>query len=233
MKHQETFYPGLISIPKVSINPLVTFVEATEKRKKSIVKEQKKPSVFKVAPYATARAAMKTYVKEGFDEECIYEAIDTLQSRHASSVWAKNNIANSILALRHFVGINFPNKVGKIHCNFSKATNKDCLFAGVQIIVAPDLIMRWEENGKHYVGAVKFRIIKNKLSFTAGRLAASLLSYYLQETIAKPGEIVDNSHCFFVDIMADIIYPAPINIAPSLETISDACFEYSTLWNVA
>lgn len=56
---------------------------------------------------------------------------------------------------------------------------------------------------------------------------------YLQETIAKPGEIVDNSHCFFVDIMADIIYPAPINIAPSLETISDACFEYSTLWNVA
>ena len=75
-----------LNTPRVSINPLIAFVTATERRKKSIVKEQKKPSVFKVAPYATARAAMKKYVKGGFEKECILDALQTLQSRQASSV---------------------------------------------------------------------------------------------------------------------------------------------------
>ncbi len=66
-----------LNTPRVSINPLIAFVTATERRKKSIVKEQKKPSVFKVAPYATARAAMKKYVKGGFEEECILNALQT------------------------------------------------------------------------------------------------------------------------------------------------------------
>lgn len=217
--------------PRVSINPLIAFVEATERRKISIVKGQKKPSIFKVAPYATARVAMKNYVKGDFNEECIYDAITRLKSRCVSSEWARNDVENSILALRHFIGINFPNSVGKIHCSFSKPENKDCLCAGVQITVAPDLIMRWEDNGNRYVGAIKFRIVKNKLNFTAGRLAASLLSYYLQKSVAEPGEIVDNAHCFFVDVMDDIIYPAPLDISPSLGIINDACSEYFTLWN--
>lgn len=221
------------NVPRVPINPLIAFVTATERRKKSIVKEQKKPSVFKVAPYATARAAMKKYVKGGFEEECILDALQTLQSRQTSSVWAKNDVANSIIALRHFIEINFPDRVGKIHCTFPKVTNKECIMAGVQITVAPDLIMRWEDNGNKYVGAVKFRIAKNKLDFSAGRNAASLISYFLQKSIAKQGEIVDNAHCFFVDVMADVIYPAPLDTTLSLQEINDACLEYVTLWNAA
>ena len=57
---------------RVSITPLIAFVEATDRRKISIVKGQKKPSIFKVAPYATARVAMKNYVKGDFNEEAIF-----------------------------------------------------------------------------------------------------------------------------------------------------------------
>ena len=221
------------NIPKVSINPLIAFVEATERRKSSIVKEQKKPSIIKVAPYATARTAMKRYLKDGFDEECIYNAIDNLQSQQPNSKWALNNAVNSIEALRHFIEMNFPQRVGKIHCSFSKAAKKECMLEGVVITVAPDLILRWEDNGKRYIGAIKFRISKNELSFSAGRHAASLISYYLRQTIAESDEIVDNSHCLFVDVMDDVIYPAPMDITHSLDVISNACYEYSTIWNVA
>ena len=87
-------------IPRVSINLLVVFVEATERRKLSIVKEQKKPSLFKVAPYATARAAMKRYIKDGFDSECLYKAIANLQSRQTISQWARNGSAKYIVYSR-------------------------------------------------------------------------------------------------------------------------------------
>ncbi len=220
-------------IPRVSINPLVVFVEATERRKLSIVKEQKKPSLFKVAPYATARAAMKRYIKDGFDSECLYKAIANLQSRQTISQWARNNANNSIEALRHFIEINFPQRVSKIHCVFSQATKKECMLEGVIIKVAPDLILRWEDNGIRYVGAIKFRIAKTKLSFSAGRHAASLISYYLRQTIAESNEIVDTTHCLFVDVMDDVIYPSPMDITHSLNVISDACCEYLTIWNVA
>lgn len=219
--------------PRVSINPLITFVEATERKKRSIVKGQKTPSKFKIAPYATARAAMKKYVKGGFEEIFIFDAIRTLQSRNAESKWARNDVKNSILALRHFIEFNFPDKVGKIHCSFTKATNPKCTIAGVQITVAPDLIMRWEDNGKKYIGAVKFRIVKSKLSFSAGRNAASLISFYLQKSIAEHDEIVDNAHCLFVDVMADVIYPAPIDTSLPLQELKTACLEYVTLWDAA
>ena len=69
--------------------------------------------------------------------------------------------------------------------------------------------------------------------YSAGRNAASLISYFLQKSIAKQGEIVDNAHCFFVDVMADVIYPAPLDTTLSLQEINDACLEYVTLWNAA
>ena len=222
-----------IVTPRVSITPLITFVESTERRKLSIVKEQKRPSLIKVAPYATARAAMKNFIKDGFDEECIYKAINKLHIKQKNTQWSKNNAVNSIEALRHFIGMNFPHRVGKILCSFSKAIIKDCQIGDVNVTVAPDLILRWEDNGKRYVGAIKFRITKNKLSFSAGRNAASLISYYLRQSVAESDEIVDNSHCLFVDVMNDVIYPAPTDISHSLDVINNACYEYSTIWNAA
>ena len=219
--------------PRVSIIPLVAFVEATEARKKSIVKDQKKPHTFKVAPYATARAVIKKYVQNEFDMECIISGIDRLHHRRTDSVWARRDAHNSILALHRFIDSNFPVHLGKVRCSFSKANIKDFYFYGVSITVAPDLVMRWEENGKRYVGAVKFRISKEPYSNYSGTLAASSLAYYVRHSVAEPGEIVDNAHCLFCDVMASTIFSSPENIEPYMQAVKTACLEYVKLWDAA
>ncbi len=222
-----------LNTPRVSIIPLVAFVEATEARKKSIVKDQKRPHTFKVAPYATARAAIRKYVENEFDQDCILAGIERLHNRNAESQWARRDTQNSILALHRFIDSNFPSHLGKVRCSFSKAAIKEIYFYGVSITVAPDLVMRWEENGKRYVGAVKFRISKEPYSGYSGTLAASLLAYYVRYSIAEPGEIVDNSHCLFCDVMASTLFSAPENIELYMQAVKTACLEYVKLWDAA
>lgn len=219
--------------PKASMNALIEFMKASQHRKTSIIKEQQRPVTFIVAHYATARAAMKDYIREGYDITSIYQAVKKLQQREPSSQWVANDIQNSILALRHFVNINFPKHVGKIHCQFSKPQITQCTIRGVQINISPDLILRWEENGQKRVGAIKFRIGKKPLPHDAGQNAAALLAHYLQTTIVQEDETVDHAHCLFVNIMSDTIYPAAQDITLSLDLIHEACMEYCTLWYAA
>lgn len=219
--------------PKASMNALIEFMKASQRRKSSIVKEQQRPVTFIVAHYATARAAMKDYIREGYDITSIYRAVKKLQQRESTSKWVANDIQNSILALRQFVNINFPKHVGKIHCQFSKPQATQCTISGVQVNISPDLILRWEENGQKRVGAIKFRIGKKPLRHDAGQNAAALLAHYLQTTIVHEDETVDHAHCLFVNIMASSIYPAPQDISLSLHLIHEACMEYSTLWYAA
>ena len=221
--------------PKISINSLVEFSGSTDCRKRTIVKNQKNPPTFMVAYYRTARAAITKYVKEGFDYEHIVNAIQKLQARKVnplSSDWSKADAENSIIALRRFVNLNFPKTVGKIHCSFSKETGGDCLFEGVVIRIAPDLIMHWEVNGVKYVGAVKFRISQTRWDhLSAGANAASLIAYYLKKYIATEDEVVDPAHCLFVDVMEDQIFQAPKDGTLVLSKLSDVCAEYVELWN--
>lgn len=221
------------NFPNISMNSLLMFMEASQRRRISIVKGQKQPATIRVAPYATARAAMRNYLKEGYNGTSITKAIQKLQLREPTSVWAKNDVTNSILALRHFVQINFPQHVGKIYCRFSKPSHTQCVIEGVHVTVSPDLILRWEENGTKYIGAIKFRIGKSKLTRTIGNKAASLLAHYLHEEVAQTDEVVDHAHCFFVDIMDDRLYTAQPDITPYMESIREACVEYGILWNAA
>lgn len=221
------------STPEVSISCLLDFFVASDIRKKSIIRAQKQPSTIKVAPYQTARAAVRSYVKSGYDIGCIDDAVTRLQQRVRPSAWSRNNVANSIEALRHFVELNFPTRFVKIKCSFLKPNSKDCMLFGVIIIVAPDLIMRWEENGRKIIGAVKFRFAKKHLDYSAGVHAASLLAHYLKKSVVEQDETVDLSHCLYVDVMADTIYPAPSDYTQYVGNIGEACTEYGLLWNVA
>jgi hypothetical protein len=49
------------STPEISISPLVEFVFASERKKASIIRDQKNPSGFIVARYRTARSAFSKY----------------------------------------------------------------------------------------------------------------------------------------------------------------------------
>ena len=232
MKNKISISSGLsYTTPTASINQLVEFTVATEYGKKSIIKNQKHPSAFRVAYYRSARAAMKRFAMNGFDYHQLFGAIQQLQGKQATSDWSRRDTQHSIIALRKFINMNFPQQFGKVHCSFSKTTIKECVFAGVNIIVAPDLILRWEEDGKRFVGAVKFKIGKKKWEHAVAHRAASLLAYFLRKHIANDDEIVDHSRCFLVDVMEQNSIPAPVNYDEVIGDMKNSCMEYVKLWD--
>ncbi len=85
----------------ISINPLCQFATTTsERKKKSIIKDQKKPSTYKVASYSTARARMKRFFEYGFSKNEIIAGIEAIQNRRTVTQFTRN--VTELIRLRHY-----------------------------------------------------------------------------------------------------------------------------------
>ena len=219
----------------ISLHPLTEFVDATPAKKRRIVKEQKKANIFTAPLYRTVKAVIPKFFYKEFDISVITDAIDRLQKSDQSTDWKKNNVANSILALRHFIDMQFPKEFAKIHCKFlPKLECKECSLGDIIVRVAPDVVFRWTIGGKKYIGGIRFHIGKSKpLNYKTARLRASMLSYFLANYIAEHDEIVNNQYCFCVDVIHENIVSAPVDISKDMQTLQNACDEIATLWDVA
>lgn len=216
--------------PKISINPLIEYIGATEKRKKSIVKQQKEPLGFVIGRYRTARYAFGKYFKNGYDENILINAIDYLQTKEQKSDWTRDDSKKSIEALRCFLGLEFPFQ--NLKCRFLKPDIKRYDICGVDVIVSPDLLLEWENEGQKVVGAIKFYIKMEHLSLKNGRINASLLSDFLRHTLSENVE-VSRQHCICIDIMNQRMFVAPENTKEDMELVVNACNEIRTKWFVA
>lgn len=218
------------SNPEISINPLVEYISASDRRKRSIVRQQKNPSDFIIARYRMARSAFANYFKKEYDESVLVSAIERLQNRVQTSDWTRNDTVNSIEALRHFLAIEFPFK--SLKCRFVKPDIKTYSINGVAIIVAPDLLLEWEVDGKRRTGAIKFYIKKKNLTYQQGRLNASLLADFMNYIYPR-GTIVSKQHCICVDVMNQRVFSAPANIDDDMNLVADACQEINMLWRAS
>lgn len=218
------------SNPEISINPLIEYISASERRKRSIIKQQKNPSDFIIARYRTARSAFANYFKKDYDNSILITAIERLQSRKQTSDWTRNDTSNSIEALRHFLAIEFPFKLLK--CRFVKPGVKTYSINGVEIIVAPDLLLEWEIDGQKYSGAIKFYIKKKNLTYQQGRINASLIADFMKRT-SPEGVNISPEHCICVDVMNQRVFPASSDISEDMAVVSDACNEIHTLWRAS
>lgn len=219
----------------ISLHPLTEFVYATSSRKRRIIREQKSANLFTAPLYRTVKTVLPKFFLQGFDKSLLTDAIERLQKGDQSTSWRKNNIENSILALRHFIDMNFPKEFKKIKCQFiTKLACKECYLNGVIVRVAPDVIFRWTADGQQFIGGIRFHIGKTKaLPNNMARLRASMLSHYLREVVAEDDEIVSNDYCFCVDIIHDNIVTAPKDTSWDISILSKACEEIVELWDAA
>lgn len=220
--------------PSISINQVTQFTISTDAAKLKIVKDQKNPSPFSSPYYASATAAMRRYIKAGFDEQIISEVLEQLQSK---SVDPKNKNAvakkaNNISALRRFLEVTFPDVFKSLKCSFSSAKFRRCRIGSVDVIISPDVIIRREVDGVKYIGAIKFDVHKDVLDYSIGRQRAALLYYFL-ESVKDADEIVDRNYCLSVDVMHANIYRPIGDIADDISIIGEACDEVCKLWKIA
>lgn len=218
----------------ISINPLCDFIAGSQRKKASIVRSQKNPSKFMVARYRTAKTRMTRFLKNGFSYQDILSGITDLQAKHCETDFQKNDRKASIDALRLFLELQFPKDFKKLKCSFSTDKRKEIEVNDVAIIVAPDLILRWEENGQKYIGGIKFHISKsNVFDYGKASFAAGLINLYLQNVIANDDEIVVPDHCLCVDVFGTRICSTPQDEKAFLDVLNSACLEIKKLWNAA
>lgn len=212
--------------PEISISPLVEFIFASDRKKTSIIKAQKNPSSFIVGRYRSARSAFSKYFKNDFDKEVLIETIERLQNKTEGTSWAKNDRSNSILALVHFFKLNFPFQ--DLKCTFVKPDHKTYELEGINVIVSPDLIIQWKTDGVTYVGAIKFYIKKQNLTYQKGGLTATLIYDYLKK-VSLPEWQIDMNYCFCLDVMNERLF-SPTMIEENIIAVKDACLEIKRLW---
>jgi hypothetical protein len=218
----------------ISINPIAVFTTATPGKKKSIVKQQKTPSTFHVARYRTAKASMLKSIKDGLTDAEIMAGIDRLTNKVTSTDFQKNDVKNSIEALKSFLHLTFPKEFTSIKCSFPKAETKVVMLADVNILVAPDLILKWKRDGKSFVGGIKFHISKsNVFELENSKCAAAGLRLFLENHVAEKDETVDPKFCLSVDIFGERVTPAPYDMKAYLKKLVEACEEVKLLWKVA
>lgn len=219
----------------ISINPLCEFLIASDRRKKSIIKNQKNPPVLMVAPYATARSRITKFFTNDFSEAEILSGIRTLENKaNCDTDYQKRDRSNSIEALRKFLQLQFPKNFKKLKCSFSKEKVKEVNVDNISIRVSPDIIIRWQENGQKYIGGIKFHISKGKpFEHTQCIFAANLVRHFIEERVATKEEIVVTEYCLSVDIFGDRVCSASKNKKDFLLNLLNTCKEISTIWDAA
>ena len=166
---------------------------------------------------------------QSFDE--ILDGIMRLQNKNPSSDFQRSNTKNSIEALRKFLELQFPDNFRNIKCSFLNVEEKNFYINGVQVRVAPDIVLRIQKNGQNVIGGIKFHISKSsKFTYESAKCAATELKLFLQETVAKDDEVVDPSYCLSVDVFGERVVQAPDNHDRYLKLLESACDEFKKLF---
>lgn len=220
-----------MQIANISINQICDFIAASEKRKVSIVKAQKYPSNFIITRYRFARKCMKKHFLNNFSPAVIMEGINVLQYKKGKTNHQESDRVNSILALEEFMNLIFPKYFYNKIYTFHKIENAHIYINGLKIIISPDIVFSYIEQGQRYIGGLKFRIVKsNSFDFEQASLSARLIRDYLEQTFDESLGIIDSNFCVCVDVFGNRVYSAPNTTSGHKLSLEITCSEIKDIW---
>jgi hypothetical protein len=102
---------------------------------------------------------------------------------------------------------------------------------GVDISVAPSLILRGGGVEEPRVGAVKLYLVKtNPLDKRSGEYAATILRVFLESRLEGSPLAVDRELCQVADVFASRVFAAPRAYKRRMEDVAVACDSIRRLW---
>lgn len=218
----------------ISINRLAEYSGATESGRRRIITEQISPNQFKTPWYQLSKSRMRQSLKANGDLQPIYDGINVLMNRVTNNPRQQNDKTVSLEALQRFIQMKLPDILKEVNYTIIKPDAKSVIIDDVEVIVAPDLIVKGTLNGKTVIGGIKIHISKAKpFSFTKSVYVATVIHKYLVDQVAKPNEIVMPELCFSLDVFGERITPAPLNSEAILKEISDICSSIKRTWVIA
>lgn len=220
---------------KISINQLADFTIATDAKKKSIIRQQKKPDPFLIPWYQLAKSKMKKSIALNGDLNPVESGIEELKVRVPKNQRQVIDRQVSIEALRIFKEFKLPELLKDFPFTIIKSKKvKSIYINGVKVTISPDVIFRLKIDGKNYIGGVKLHVAKGNI-FDRKQLKyiSSLVHKYLKDIVAEEDDIVMSELCLSMDIFGKRIIRAPKNTSKKLFEVHEFCDEIKLLWNIA
>jgi hypothetical protein len=228
-----TLAPKAHQDPRISLNKLGEYLQATPIRRKSIVKDQKKPpGAGIVSRYGPVTVALREYFAYP-DRDFLTGRITDLKADKSGSDWQKEDRHLSAQALERLVEmLDQVNLTGVKVVSFPTNTQLALFVAGVKVSIRPDFLIVSEVDPAVAVGAMKLSHNKqNALQKSGCEYVATMLARFVRETF--PGAQVDLNKCLSLATPLKIVASAPKSYKARSEAIDAACEEIAGRWKAA
>ena len=220
-----------MSTYRISINQFAEFSASSLASKKRILVQQISPNQFLIPWYQKAKGAIKKYFLNVKDKSPLEKVIDELKVRVPKNSRQIIDKRVSIEAIEIMKGIRIPKLLSDLQIEAVNQTEKAIILNGVNIKIAPDVILRVKYKGKTVYGAVKIHICKGSpFDFQQSKIVSGLLFQFLKKHVAKRGEIVMPELCLSLDVFSERIVPATEVSRLDMAVINNVCEEVKNLW---
>ncbi|WP_416401823.1 hypothetical protein [Alicycliphilus denitrificans] len=212
--------------PKISLNKLGEYMDASPARRRRIIEDQINPKDFVAARYTDAREKITDYISGNIEEKQLIDAADSLRNQSYESSFIAQDKNLSADAIDDFLEVSdqLPSgyKLEKVPAN-----NKSTLeLSGVSVSIRPDIYLK-DDNDK-VVGGIKLHFPKsNPLSTVSGEFVATALKAFLQNDSPN---VVDPKLCVVVDVPSAAVFSAPKAGKKRMTDLEAACEEISDRW---
>lgn len=217
--------------PRISVNKLGEYlVQADSARRRRIIQDQKQPIGRIVSAYREAKDAI-VQVLMGAGGPTLLQRATQLASDRSGTTKAVTNRQNSVLALEKFVDVLQELPEGVVYVTPPRRP-APLTIAGVDVSVAPDLLVHAAGKDAPIIGALKLHFPKDDeraLGANGSQFVAVLLHRWL---LANPigARRVAPELCLSVDVFRQSVHCAPRAQQRRLERIEDGCEEIAARW---
>lgn len=216
--------------PYISINQMADFYGSSESVKRRIIKQQVTPNKFLVQWYQLSKARIKKSIELKGSIQPILDAIDILTKRNPSNDRQKNDKQVSLEALDRFVKMKLPSILKDVDYEIIKPKRKTLDVNNLEILVAPDVVIKGNLKGEIVIGAIKIHISKSKpFDHKKSSLVASTIYEYLKTQVAEVGELVLPELCVCLDVFSGRAVQAPDDHSSTFFEIEQICSEIKEL----
>jgi hypothetical protein len=219
--------------PRISLNKLGEYLEATPIRRRAIVKDQKKPpGAAVVTRYGPVTQVLKEYF-EYADKDFLLARIADMKADHSGTIWQREDRQLSAQTLERMTAMLDDIDMSGIKIVPFPLSAKSVLFvSGVRISVRPDFLIVSASDPVIAVGALKLSHNKqNPLTKTGCEYVATVLARFVGEAFASPS--VSLKHCLSVSTPLQLVVQAPKAQRAKGKTIDAACEEIAGGWKAA
>jgi len=216
---------------KLSVNKLGEYMTATPSRRKQIIKDQKRPSTFKVARYTDAREAIVNYLSSNMtDEATAGDKIEELITSGGHSDFQMQDRVLSADAIENFLDVSDEINLDGVTVEAGERFSEEALeIDDVSITMRPDALLKDEKTGE-IVGCLKLHFPKSHpLDEKGCEYVATAMRHHLTENISTPSAVIP-SKCYVVDVSTGKVRTAPKAYKRRMNDITAACEEISARW---